>query len=535
MSNTFKEILDVPEWRPASPSPGANADGTSICCDLRNTEDRNPYIYFLRTNAILYKYHIKNDEWWLMTSPAITNAIGAGSDTIFHPSKGPAGTISSASTTTYGGSTVTTITLNTALGTAVAVNQLANRGDGRGYRIKIVGNRSGGDGKTEEALIVANTAGTQPVITLDKQLTFSPANGDGYEILSGTLYLLGTGAIGASTWKSIDIATMTLSALSSTNLPSTITTDSHLVALSELHVPYNAKPGEGMIQATTPATYNNGGYKCLQATNSGSTSLTGQTADGDYAIAANEYRNFQIRIVEDTAIPTAVGQRRNITSHTGGAGTTPVYTVPSWTVTPSTNAKYVIEYNSDRIICFTTANGNNYAYTISGNAWDVSTTWAVRGANCGAGVTGDFAFGAPRDPSGHFKHSYLYSIRGGGSNAIDVFDIAGATTGSWSLDIAYGSKSAATTFSTGNSGGYNPFSQSGKYFYINVNGTQRNARFDMVNRVLEPWGYVDYTQGTAVVGRRVCVFQNLDGSTPMPIVNLHIMASALMFQNLVWR
>ena len=67
----------------------------------------------------------------------------------------------------------------------------------------------------------------------------------------------------------------------------------------------------------------------------------------------NEYRNFQIRIVEDTVNPTAVGQRRNITSHTAGAS--PVYTVPAWTVTPSANANFVIENNGDRILLWASA------------------------------------------------------------------------------------------------------------------------------------------------------------------------------------
>lgn len=37
---------------------------------------------------------------------------------------------------------------------------------------------------------------------------------------------------------------------------------------------------------------------------------------GDSLILANEYRNFQIRIVQDLTNPTAVGQRRIIASHT---------------------------------------------------------------------------------------------------------------------------------------------------------------------------------------------------------------------------
>ena len=73
-------------------------------------------------------------------------------------------------------------------------------------------------------------------------------------------------------------------------------------------------------------------------------------------VLANEYRNFQIRIVQDTVNPTAVGQRRNITSHTAGAS--PVYTVPAWTVTPSANAIFVIENNGDRILYWGSASSS---------------------------------------------------------------------------------------------------------------------------------------------------------------------------------
>ena len=86
--------------------------------------------------------------------------------------------------------------------------------------------------------------------------------------------------------------------------------------------------------------------------------------------------------MEDTVIPTAVGQRRNITSHTAGAS--PVYTVPAWTVTPSANAKFVIENNGDRILLWTTAQQTTYTYKIGANTWD-TTTFATRGAAMGAG------------------------------------------------------------------------------------------------------------------------------------------------------
>ena len=61
------------------------------------------------------------------------------------------------------------------------------------------------------------------------------------------------------------------------------------------------------------------GLSALAATASGASTLTGQATGGDAVVAVNEYRNFQIRIVQDLVTPAAVGQRRIIASHTVGA------------------------------------------------------------------------------------------------------------------------------------------------------------------------------------------------------------------------
>lgn len=522
---TLKEILDLPEWRPAAPAPVATAAGTAICGDLRNSEDRDPFLYFLQAQNVLYKYHIKNDEWMQTLNAGLANAVGAGSDAIFHPGAGPSGLLAA-------GATTTSVVISTALPAAVGVNQLANRGDLRGYKIRIIGKSAGGSGKTEERLIVGNTSGTTPTIYLDSALSFTPAANDGYEILSGKVFLLGSGALGAASFRGIDVATNFIASLSSTNLAGTIGTDSHMVVSAEAHVPYNRKPGEGILVGA--GTYNGGLLSCLTATAAGASSLTGEAAAGDYNIAANEYRNFQIRIVEDTGTPTAVGQRRNITSHTG-PGASPVYTVAAWTVQPSNNAKYVLEYNNDRILLFTTANTNVYNYSISGNSWDASTTWNTRGGSMGAGCCGQFLFGIPRDALGNARHSYLVSIRGNTQNIIDIFDISGAAQGVWSNDIVYGGKNANVTFGTGTTDAYDNSLNNGKYLYINKDGSQRNYRFDMVNRVLEPYGYLDYPMGTAAVGRRMAIIKMFDGATVYPFVVLQRMAAAEMFQNLIFR
>ena len=160
--------------------------------------------------------------------------------------------------------------------------------------------------------------------------------------MSGKVYMLSASTLAATIFRSFEIATNTLTSLSNTNLNATISLDSSFVVLDEQYVPYDHIPGEGFV--VDPAnTFNGGLHRCLKATATAAGSITGQATAGDATLLENEYRNFQIRIVEDVTEPTAVGQRRIIKSHTAGAS--PVYTIgANWTVTPTATAKFVIEY-----------------------------------------------------------------------------------------------------------------------------------------------------------------------------------------------
>lgn len=502
---SFKDIIDIPTWRPSTPAPASMAAGSSSAYDMRNTTRNTPLNFLLLNATSLYAYLPHNDEWWQLTSPALTGTFGAGATCIFHPTIGPRGTIAA-------GATNTTLTLTTALAAAVGVNQLANRGDGAGFTIRIIGNASGSSGKTEERIIVANTAGTTPTITLDTPLSFSPILGDAYEIRSGRLYMLSAGVLAAGMFKAYDVATNSVSGnLATTNLPATVGGDSSMVALSEGHIPNGANVSEGFLAPIT-------------ATASSGTTITAGTLPGSANLFANEYANFQVRIVQDTGTPTAVGQRRVISSHT--SGTTPVFTVAAWAVTPSATATFVVENIDDRVLLFTNQT-SIYHYSISGDAWSTATYTAA--ANAGAaGIVAEQSFGIARDTTGNARHSFIYRIRGGNVNTIDVFDMA---ANSWSADIAYGNKSAAAAslFTTGTCGAYDPVTNNGRYLYLSINGGQRLARFDVRNRVLEPWKYINYPQGTATVGARLSMAFFFDGSTKLSFLYAQRSSSAETF------
>jgi hypothetical protein len=515
----FKDILDLPMWRPEAPALAASAAGSSLSWDMRNGETNTPYIYLLRSATAFDFYDPTTGEWGALASPALAGTFGAGATSIMHPSQGPRGTIAA-------GATTTTFTLTTALPAAVGVNQLANRGDGIGYRIAVIGNSAGGSGLIEYRNIIANTAGTTPTITLDAALSFTPALGDGYEIRAGRVFLLSAGTLAAGVWKYYEIATNSFSGnLATTNLPATIGTDSSGIALSESHVPSNRNSGEGFVSGSS--TYNASSSKnCILATATSATTITGSGMNA--ALRTNEYRNFQVRIVQDTVTPTAVGQRRNITSHT--SGDTGVFTVPTWTVTPSSSARFVIENNDDRILLRSSASTSFFTYNITANTWDVST-FTAGGSASGAGVKMCQSFGIEYDTSGNARHSFIYIIRGAATSTIDVLDIAGGANGTISAGITYGH--LGQTFTTGTCGAYDPITSKGRYLHLNINGTQRMARFDVRNRKLDAETYLRFPQGAAIVGDKMAMALFVDGATKVNTVYHLTNTQTQMFSLLV--
>lgn len=520
MANIFKKVIDRQMWVMSSPSPNAHGAGVTLCSDLRTDISRNPFVYQLVSATALNRYNIVTKAWNFIGSPALGGTFGAGTAIVFAPSRALIGTIAAGSTTTVI-NTSTTIT-------AVGVNMLANRGGSGeyGFKIRIIGLVSG---KTEERFIVANSGGTTPTIVLDNPLTFTPANGDQYEILGGRLFMLNAGTIAASSFRSFETATNLFANGGTTNLP-TPGTDSTMIALDEQYTPYDCNPGEGFIKGSYKYDENLVQRFALTATGNAAGTLTGQTSGGDATVLVNEYRNFQIRIVEDTVNPTAVNQRRIIASHT--AGPSPVYTLGSnWTVTPSSSAKYVIEY-PNLIILRTAANTTTYTYnynnatinngtnSITADSWS-TTYFGAAPANLGAGALLIQSFGIRPEPQKYSRHSFIYFIRGGGVSNIDLLDIAGGTTGAWTTSIVY---DGAVTYTTGNCGSYSPIENEGRFCYINnyVNGAINQIfRFDVQNRVLSPYTPTDWIQsGTAAVGNRVATFAAFDGTDKYDMIFL---------------
>ena len=522
MANTFKKVIDRLMWAQVAPAPNASAAATSVASDLRSGLSRNPFVYNLVSATVLNRFNIVTKAWSFVQSPALAGTFGAGSAMAFAPSLGLVGTIAA-------GATTSSVTLTTALPTAVGLNMLANRGGSGeyGFKIRITDPVAG---KTEERYIVGNSAGTTPAIQVLSAFTFTPSTGSRYEIVAGRVFMLGAGAIAANIWRSFEVASNTLSTgLSTTNLPATVAADSDIMVLDEQYTPYNCTPGEGMIKGAF--LYDTGieTRYALSATAAGASTLTGQATLGDAVVAANEYRNFQIRIVQDTVNPTAVGQRRIIASHT--AGPSPVYTTgTAWTVTPSTSAKYVIELpnlllmrSSGTTSVYTYNYGdatvNNGTNSIASNAWSITYFGAAPAVNAAGGMWAP-SWGIQPDPARNARQSFCYFFRGT-VVTLDVLDIAGSITGTWTGAVTYDGSVALTV---GSCGGYAPFENEGRMFYMNIylaSAVNQIYRFDVQHRVLSPFTPTDFLQaGTATTSKRIACYAAIDGTDTYDVVLL---------------
>lgn len=520
MANTFKKVIDRLMWAQVAPSPNAHAAASSIAYDMRSDISRTPFVYNLVTAAILNRFNIVTKSWQLAVNPGIA-ALAAGSTSVFVPSFAAVGTIAA-------GATTTSFTLSTALPTAVGLNMLANRGGSGeyGFKIRIIDTTAG---KIEERFIVGNTASTTPLITVDNAFTFTPATGARYELLSGRVIMLSSGVLAAASWRSFEIAANTLANLTNTNLPATVATDSAAVALDEQYTPYDCEPGEGMVKGAFTYDTNITVRKALVATAAGASSLTGQASGGDDVVKANEYRNFQIRIVQDTGTPAAVGQRRIIASHT--AGPSAVYTLgTAWATTPSATAKFVIELPNLVLLRssaattvytynYTDATINNGTNSIAANAWSTTYFGVAPAANAAGGFWMP-SFGIQPDPNRNARHSACYFWRGSVAT-LDVLDIAASITGTWTGAITY---DGALALTVGTTGAYSPYAQEGRFCYINVYAASvvnQMYRFDVKNRVLSPHTPTDFLQsGTAAIGGRMAAYSAIDGADKYDVVLL---------------
>lgn len=535
-----KPGIDLPMFERMKDLGAVHAAGSLMCCDHRNGIWNDNGIYQVGSTANLFR----TSEWYngphSLTGSLALAAFAIGGWAGFTPAFGMYGVIGA-------GSSTDKIVTSTALqqGAAIAalgLNQLVKTDMPYSYMIRVSGKTSG---KVEQRTVVANTASATPVIYLDEPLSFTPAANDTYQILSGIVYIVAATTTAAGQTRAYGVCNNALTNAGALGI--TTATAAAGIVKDETFVPFDMETGEGLVKGLstydTASPYGKGYLRCLIASATSANSITGGAT-----LIADEYRNFQIRIVEDTVNPTAVDQRVMIKTHTGGAS--PVFTTgANWGVTPSANAKFVIEY-PNVILLQSAAQAGMLTYNYSPNTINNGTasitafTWSAtyfNATHAAAVAAGCMAFPSfahqPKtqsDGTRLTRHSYDYFFRGS-ATTLDLFDMAGAANGLWTNAITYNNP---LTMSAGSSGDIDNYTFDGEYAYINLANTAQMYQFNIAAPSLVPWVSTSAQSGTAVGGQRVCILAHVPSEPISPstevlpedklamiYVNLHLTAN----------
>lgn len=450
-----------------TPNPAGNtAAGAFIIADKTSAMPGNDGIVYFGGASVVWQYNADEDAWVQAPNSGIAGTFGAGACGALHAVFAPAG--ADRSTATAG--TTTTITTSLTLARDLG-----------GYPIRVIS----GTGVGYQGMIVRNTLGANGVVTVTPASAVAFDNTTVFQMLTGSVWVFnpGAGAVGFSCY---DRATNSWTARSVTGLPTTFGTDGKLVATGGA----TSGPGwQGFVNST--------------ATAGAATTLT----DSTKTWPVNGWANSQVRIISGTG----AGQIRSIASNTAN-----VLTVSAaWTVNPDATSVYRIEGNGNYIYLL----GNNavtlYRYDRSANTWSTLSPTTARAAAPGAGFSANWIDGIEDEDwvsetyGVHYgtivrqPGRYIYSLRGGASNVLDVYDLA---ANAWINALPYAMQNE--TFGAGSSA-----VDLGGSIYIQKDATGRIYRFDVAKNVLKPFVQNPVPQGAAVVGDKIFMTTYVEGAT----------------------
>lgn len=460
----LRKLLHRKAWEFCTPSLANTINGGFIDSDKSDVVPGHDCTYYVTGVSAIYNYNADYDAWLQLPNSGAAGTFNSGSCGEFLP----IGMLGGSATSPVTAGTTTTLT---------TTRTIARTLDGCKLRV-VSGTGLGYDGTVSSNTLAANTV-----------ITVTPANAVAFdattvfEVYSGSLWFFnaGTTAVGFSVY---DRATNAWTAKSVTGLPTAWGTDGQLIG--------------------TPGI--SGNFDTGNATAGGASTLT--TAK---TYLLNAWANFQVRITAGAG----KGQVRAVASNTAGAASVLTVSV-AWTTVPDATSVFALEGNSDVLYLL----GNNvvtmYKYSISANTWATVAPVAARGAVMGGGGTADWIDGVPAwnastVNASHFQSGsivsqngrYIYSMRGGGSSALDVYDIALNT---WVSTVLYGN--ASETLSTGSCS----VDMDGAIM-IQKEGTGRIFRFDVDKNALEPYATNVYPQSTTVAGDKMFVQVYKDGAT----------------------
>lgn len=453
-----------PEFCAINPA-GNSAAGCFMVSDKLDIIPTHDSAYYVGGASAIWNYNADNDSWLQIPNSGIAGTFAAGSCGEFRVISAPGGTFDKTAT----GGTTSTIQTN-----------LTITRDCIGYDVMVVG----GTGIGYVGSITSVRMGPNSIITV------SPANSIAFDattvfrVYGGSLWFFnaGTTAVGFSVY---DRITNTWTARSVTNLPTAWGTDGQLVSTG------------------SRSSANDAGFTAGSVSSSTATTLTDATKS---TWPTNGWTNYQVRILTGAG----KGQIRTIASNTSNT----ITVSSAWTINPDATSTYRVEGNDDNFYLI----GNNsiatYKFSVAANTWTVLAPTVARAAGAGAGCSTDWVSSVTdstwHDESyGHFYSTslmrqngrYIYSLRGGATSTLDVYDIAANT---WINDVQYGQK--METFTTGSCS----INDNG-CLYIQKDATGRIYRLDVARNVMEPYVTNPNPQGTAVVGSKMFISTYNDG------------------------
>ena len=471
---TLKKMLHRKSAEYCCPCPGGNtASGSFLVSDKSDVIPKHDIAYLVLGVSSIWNYNPDQDGWIQLPNSGAAGTFAAGACGEFRNLSAPGGAVTN--TATAG----TTTTITTAL---TITRNLA------GHEVRIVG----GSGSGYTGKILSNTIGANSIITLETASGVPFSATTQYQIFGGSLWFFnaGTAAVGFSVY---DRITNTWTARSVTGIPTAWGTDAQLVSTPSR----SSNKGAGFVNGTATA---------------GAASTI--TLEAGKVFLLNQWANYQVRIISGTG----AGQIRTIASNTAGAS--PVLTTSSaWTTNPDATSVYRIEGNDDYFYLL----GNNavtmYRFSISANTWTTLAPTTARGGAAATGMTADWidgvqdanwqdgSYGAHYGTSSIYRQNgrYIYSLRGGSSATLDVYDIAANT---WINAVAYGQ--AMESFGAGSCS-----VDLDGFIYIQKDATGRVFRFDVAKNVIEPWVLNPVAQGAATAGDKMFMSTYKDGASEL--------------------
>jgi len=465
----LRKLLHRKSWEMCQPSisplSGQNtANGSFVTADKFDLIP-NSLAFFVNGASGIFRYDGDEDSWVQLPNSGAAGTFAAGSCGEFRALGAMGGTFTQTSTA----GTTTTITTNKTI-----VRNLVGR------KIRVIA----GAGLGYESTIASNTLGANSVITVSDVSSVAFDATTQFQVFSGSLWFMNAGTVAVG-FTCYDLATNVWTARSVTGLPTAWGTEGQLVSTI----------GSAGSFATGTATA--GAASTL--TNSGK------------AWGVNMWANSQIRITGGTG----KGQIRPIASNTA----TVITITGTWAINPDATSTYSVEGNMDYFYLL----GNNvvtmYRFTVSSNTWATLAPTAARAAAAGAGFSANWIDSVngwdnetlvPLYTTVLYKQNgrYIFSFRGGASNALDVYDIAANT---WISTVLYGNQ--METFTTGTSS----FDYGGS-IYLQKEATGRIFAFQLETFTLRSIAANPLSQGTTVTGQKMFMLPYRDGGTDLSIL-----------------